>query len=175
MPSDTSKGFRSRTGALTLTALVLMALASFTLSFSAAAQGRDRALESVRSLTTQLIERTEGQASDDRVWAGVQALTDAMRRFVLSETEIRAQEKVGVPPIASLRPGQELTESSSTPGDQTELEEVPTSWFNAQATKAQEALEQVRSGVEDGVQRPELAARLRAVLSALNDVDRPPA
>lgn len=139
------------------------------------AQGRDNALDSVRQLTTQLIERAEGQAPDAKIWAGVQALTDAMRRFVLAETEIRAQEKVGLPPIASLRPGQDETATATEPGEDADLEDVPTAWFNAQATKAQDALSLVRDGVEEGVQRTELADRLRNVLSALKNVDRPPA
>ncbi len=141
----------------------------------AQAQSRDQALASVKVLTEQLIERTEnGTASDDKVFAGVQALTDALRRFVLSETEIRAEAKVGPPADSALRPGQTEPVRSDTPGPEITLSDVPTPWFNQQASRSQEALNLVRDGVEQSVLRPELVARLQVVLDALKDINRPP-
>lgn len=141
------------------------------------AQSRDRALESVRNLTVQLIEKTESAATpDSQIWAGVQALTDAMRRFALAETETRADEKVASPPAASLRPGQsEASERTGEPGPVQALSNVPRDWFNARITDAQIALEGTRSAVEKGVPRAEIAAHLHDVQSALSLVDRPPA
>lgn len=142
----------------------------------AEAQSRDRALASVLTLTEQLIERTgNGTASDDKVFAGVQALTDAMRRFVLSETEIRSGAKVGPPADSSLRPGELEKVPSQQPGPEVSLSMVPTPWFNQQASRSQEALDLVRDGVEQAVPRPELVDRLQKVLDAVKDINRPPA
>ncbi|MDF1750285.1 MAG: hypothetical protein P1V34_15570 [Alphaproteobacteria bacterium] len=155
-------------------AILLMSV-SF-LPVQAEAQNRDRALESVRTLTQDLIGHIQdGSASDRQVWAGVQGLTDVLRRFILSETEIRAEDKVAPPIGAALRPGEaEITPSTQPGTDEVTLSQVSTEWFNAQATKTQEALELVRDGLEQNISNSDLILRLQGVLKALANVNRPP-
>lgn len=142
----------------------------------AVAEDRDRALASVRALTETLIIKVEtGEATEKQVWAAVQGLTDALRRFALMETELRTDDKVAPPASAFLRPGQEAPVEASQPGEEAALSDVPLAWFTAQMTRAQSALETVRRGVEQRVPPIEMATRLRAVYAALAAINRPPA
>lgn len=153
---------------------IFLALALFVAG-PAAAQDRDRALESVRALTETLIIKVEtGEASEKQVWAAVQGLTDAMRRFSLMETEVRADEKVAPPASAFLRPGEEAPVAASQPGEEAALSDVPLAWFTAQMTQANAALNTVRTGVEERVPPAEMATRLRAVHAALVAINHPP-
>ena len=159
----------------------LMVLAIWMASVSLApyqvqADDRDRALDSVKTLTVELIDHIQdGSASDKQIWAGVQGLTDVLRRFILSETEIRAEDKVSPPIGAALRPGEVEVASSTQPGArEVPISSVSTEWFNAQATQSQAALETVRRGLEQNVANPEMIQRLQNVLQALNAVNRPP-
>ena len=159
----------------------LMVLAIWMASVSLAphqvqADDRDRALDSVKTLTVELIDHIQdGSASDKQIWAGVQGLTDVLRRFVLSETEIRAEDKVSPPIGAALRPGEVEVASSTQPGArEVPISSVSTEWFNAQATQSQAALETVRRGLEQNVANPEMVLRLQNVLQALNAMNRPP-
>ncbi|NMM43973.1 hypothetical protein HH303_05765 [Rhodospirillaceae bacterium KN72] len=153
-----------------------VALAVLLLNLAQAfADDRDRGLESVRTLTQELLIRTrDGSATDRQIWAGVQGVTDALNRFRLAETEIRAGEKVAPPAITSLRPGEAAPPENMTPGDRKPLDDVPTPWFNRQITLAQEAVGQLRTALEQDKPRPELANAMRAVLDHLAAVDRPP-
>lgn len=161
---------------LTARSIYLAAALLTTLPVAAQAQGRDGALSAVQTLTGQLIERiNNGTANDRDVWVGVQALTEALHRFVLAETEIRAGEKVAPPALSSLRPGQSEVPASTIPGPESSLANVPTPWFNLQATHARNSLDSVRAGVEQQIPLPQLVKRLQGVQSALSFVNRPPA
>lgn len=153
-----------------------VALAVLLLNLAQAfADERDRGLESVRTLTQELMVRTrDGSATDRQVWAGVQGVTDALNRFRLAETEVRAEEKVAPPAITSLRPGQVETPENMVPGDRKPLDDVPTPWFNRQITLAEDAVDALRTALEQDKPRPELAAAMQAVLDRLAVVDRPP-
>lgn len=160
----------------TLTALLFVA-AMTAAAPDIRAQGRDKALESVKALTAQLIDRTRAaDTPDSQIWAGVQALTDALRRFALAETETRADEKVESPPLASLRPGQaEATDLAAEPGPEVAVAEVPREWFNSKITEAQAGVNAARSAVERDASRSEIAQALETVRAALSVVNRPPA
>lgn len=153
-------------------ALILVLVAG-----TAQAQSRDQALDAVKGIAERLIIRVEtGQASEKQIWAGVQAVTDALHRFVLAETEIRADDKVGPPEVAALRPGQsEAAPADTAPGTEADMADVPTDWFNAQATRAQTALESVRGALEKAAPPAEITAGMRRVLRALGDMNRPSA
>ena len=159
---------------LMIMALILMS--SGLISQQAQADSRDRALQSVKTLTEDLIGHIQdGSASEKQIWAGVQVLTDVMRRFILSETEIRAEDKVSPPIGAALRPGEVEVAASTQPGaNEIPMSSVTTEWFNAQATQSQAALDTVRNGLEQNVTNPEMVLRLQDVLKALNAVNRPP-
>jgi hypothetical protein len=159
----------SRIGALALVfALVLAA--------PAAAQDRDEALAQVRSLTETIIVKIEtGDASEREVWAAVQGLTEALKKFSLMETEARGEDKVAPPASAFLRPGEEEPTASTEPGAETPLSDVPLPWFTARLGDAKAAMETVRSGVEERVAPLELSTRLRTAYAALVAINRPPA
>lgn len=161
---------------LTLAGFVLLALVGGMAS-DGRAQGRDRALESVRELAARLIGKTEDAATpESQIWAGVQALTDATRRFALAETETRADDKVASPPLASLRPGQaENVTRAGEPGAEVPLSDVPRDWFNARITDAQIALNGARTAIEQGATRERIVRHLRDYAAALAILDRPPA
>jgi hypothetical protein len=156
--------------------LAFILMSSGLISQQAQADSRDRALQSVKTLTQDLIGHIQdGSASDKQIWAGVQGLTDVLRRFILSETEIRAEDKVSPPIGAALRPGEIEVAVSTQPGaKEVPMSSVTTEWFNAQATKSQAALDTVRSGLEQNVANPEMVLRLQDVLKALDAVNRPP-
>jgi len=156
-------------------AFTMYLVVATALSANGLAQNRDSGLEAVRVLTTDVIQKTGGTGSDRDVFVGVQALTDALRRFVLAETELRAEEPVGPPRDASLRPGQAEGDGLGTPGEEQSLSDVPTDWFNLYANQALDALDNVRDGVEGGADRNALTGELRRIESALNDINRPPA
>lgn len=156
--------------------VVLVGLGSVGVIGTAEAQQRDRALSQVIDLNQQLIARVQtGNADGDAIWAGVQALTEAMRRFILAETEARADDKVAPPAITALRPGETLKETTDDPGTVSRsLETVPTAWFNRQARSAQDALDTVRRAVEEEAPRETLVLRLTGVLNALERMRHPP-
>lgn len=155
--------------------LALVSLMAFQAA-PASAQARDRALDAVRGVTEGLIIKIEtGQATERQVWAGVQAVTDALRRFVLAETEIRADEKVAPPTVAGLRPGQAETAPTTEPGEtEVSVTQVSNEWFTAQARRAQSSLDGVRESVEQAAPPQRIADGLRGVLAALSDMRYPP-
>jgi hypothetical protein len=139
------------------------------------AQQRDQALSEVIELNRQLIARTQsGAASGRDIWVGTQALTEALRRLILAETEARADEKVAPPAITALRPGETLAQANGTPGEEAPLSAVPTPWFNLQAQSAQESLDALRQAVEGEAPRETLILRLSSVLNALERMRHPP-
>lgn len=158
------------------TALILL-LAGLTgaVSMPVQAQQRDRALSEVIELNRQLIARTQSGAADGRdIWVGTQALTEALRRLILAETEARADEKVAPPAITALRPGETLAEAETAPGGEAPLSAVPTPWFNLQAQSAQDSLDALRQAVEAEAPRETLILRLSSVLNALERMRHPP-
>lgn len=165
----------NRLGRLGGLVLVVVLFAGTALA-PAQAQQRDRALSEVIELNRQLVARTQsGAANGDAVWAGVQALTEALRRLILAETEARTDEKVAPPAITALRPGETLQAAAEDPGaEAVPLTAVPTRWFNLQARAAQDALDAVRGAVEAGADRETLVLRLTAVLNALERMRHPP-
>lgn len=154
--------------------------AAFLLSFlliplsRAEAQSRDAGLDAVHELAGEVVDIADGNGSDRDVFVGVQALTDALRRFILAETEIRADQPIGPPQDASLRPGQSADEGDFIPGPEKSLSDVPTPWFNLHASRALEALESVRDGIDAGAPRAIISEGLHRIVSALSDINRPP-
>lgn len=140
----------------------------------AEAQSRDAGLDAVHELAGEVVNIADGNGSDRDVFVGVQALTDALRRFILAETEIRADQPVGPPQDASLRPGQAADEGDFVPGPEKSLSDVPTPWFNLHANRALEALESVRDEIDSGAPRTAITEWLRQIQSALSDINRPP-
>jgi hypothetical protein len=167
------KIFRSflKTGARLTGVLVIVALSSL----AAHAQSRDRALETVEELVRNLAHRlADSSITEKQRRAGLQGLGDALNRFVLSETERRAEDKIAPPTGALLRPGEVEPAPTTRLGEAIPLHKVPRDWFNLHVGEVQSKMEKLRADFERGSQDTVLVSGLESLLISLDRINRPP-
>lgn len=129
-------------------------------------------LRQARALAT--IEPTDDE-SRQLMRATAVTLADRLKRFIIAETEERADDKVSAPPEASLRPGEGAVEESATPGEREEIDEIPNPWFARYVTVARGDLRDLIALLDGGsTSAADLMLKADSVELHLRDLARPP-
>ena len=103
-------------------------------------------------------------------------LADRLKRFTIAETEERADDKVGAPPLAGLRPGEGEPTDTDAPGDdQEDVDDIPNPWFARYVTDARRELNALITDLDSGnAAAADLMLKADTVNLLLNDLARPP-
>lgn len=103
-------------------------------------------------------------------------LAERLKRFVIAETEERADDKVIPPPAAGLRPGEGEDEGPRAPGDEREeVSDIPNPWFARYATEARRELRALIADLDSGqAAAADLMLKADTVNLLLRDLARPP-
>ncbi len=157
---------------------LLLALAFLVLPAAqgAAQSARDAAYEQLLRQARALaaIEPTDEERRQ-LMRATAATLAERLKRFTIAETEERADDKVGAPPTARLRPGQEAEEGPRPPGDREEVDDVPNPWFARYVTDARRELSALIADLDGGnAAAADLMLKADTVNLLLRDLARPP-